>query len=258
MARGDEELQAAGGHGAIAPNGKPVESVWHFPRPPKLELVDWRVRVIHDGSVIVDAPSAWRVLETSQAPAYYVGSEFVDLDRLEHADRGSLCEWKGAARYWRLRGGRHAVAWSYPDPLPGYEPLRNHLAFFASRLAACYVGAERVRPGEAFRRVVRLREISHEPLQRRFEQVGAGVLDVAGELRPVQEGKPLAGQEMVRLHGREEHPALCDVEVVYSDAERDGGEQSGGGPPKVASDAYRRGWGQVFGKRSRNTDRSLN
>ena len=151
MARGDEELQAAGGHGAIAPNGKPVESVWHFPRPPKLESVDWRVRVIHDGSVIVDAPSAWRVLETSQAPAYYVGSEFVDLDRLEHADRGSLCEWKGVARYADVvtESGRVAEAcWTYPEPTPRFADIADHWAFYAQRVDECWVDDERVVPNE--------------------------------------------------------------------------------------------------------------
>ena len=54
----------------LAPNGKPFESVWDFPRPPRLERVDWRVRVVHRGVTVVDAPFALRVLETSQAPAY--------------------------------------------------------------------------------------------------------------------------------------------------------------------------------------------
>lgn len=38
------------------------------------------------------------------------------------------------------------MAWSYADPLPGHEPLRDHLAFFASRVGACYVADERALP----------------------------------------------------------------------------------------------------------------
>ena len=49
-----------------ASNGKPIESVWDFPRPPRLDPVDWRVRVVHAGATIADAPQAIRVLETSQ------------------------------------------------------------------------------------------------------------------------------------------------------------------------------------------------
>ncbi len=46
-------LEAAGGPGATGPNGKAVESVWGFPRPPRVETVDWRIRVVHGGSTIV-------------------------------------------------------------------------------------------------------------------------------------------------------------------------------------------------------------
>ncbi len=53
----------------LASNGKPIESVWDFPRPPRLERVDWRIRVVVGGATIVDAPTALRVLETSLAPA---------------------------------------------------------------------------------------------------------------------------------------------------------------------------------------------
>jgi len=31
----------------VAPNGKIIESVWEYPRPPRLERVEWRIRVVH-------------------------------------------------------------------------------------------------------------------------------------------------------------------------------------------------------------------
>jgi uncharacterized protein (DUF427 family) len=83
----------------IAANGKPIESVWDYPRPPRLERVGWRVRVVHAGATIVDAPEAIRILETSQPPAYYVSAEFVDLALLERSERRTFCEWKGVAEY---------------------------------------------------------------------------------------------------------------------------------------------------------------
>lgn len=49
----------------VASNGKAIESVWDYPRPPRLEWVEWRIRVEHHGVVIVDAPWAIRILETS-------------------------------------------------------------------------------------------------------------------------------------------------------------------------------------------------
>ena len=79
---------------------KPTESVWDFPRPPRLEQVDWRIRVVFAGETIVDSPIALRVLETSQAPAYYVPFQYVNDNLLRpNAGRQTFCEWKGLADY---------------------------------------------------------------------------------------------------------------------------------------------------------------
>lgn len=152
--RGAAELDAAGGRGAVAANGKPVESVWDFPRPPAVERVSWRIRVVHGGATIVDAPTAVRVLETSQAPAYYVAPEWVDLDRLQPADRRSRCEWKGTAIYADVvvagpsgdasDARAQGVCWSYREPTPAFEPIRGHWAFYAQAVDECWVDDERV------------------------------------------------------------------------------------------------------------------
>ena len=80
-------------------NGKLYESVWDFPRPPAIEPVEWRIRVRHADVTIVDAPRCLRVLETSQPPAYYVDSQFVDQTLFTATDRHTSCEWKGVAEY---------------------------------------------------------------------------------------------------------------------------------------------------------------
>ncbi len=150
-AASEAELAAAGGRGAIAPNGKPVESVWDFPRPPAVDVVEWRVRVVHGGVVIADAPSAVRVLETSQAPAYYLAPEHVDLDRLADVERRSLCEWKGLATHADVVSGSARAAeaaWTYRDPTPRFAAIRDHWAFYAQALDECWVDDERVSPNE--------------------------------------------------------------------------------------------------------------
>ena len=145
--RGERELEAAGGAGAVAPNGKPVESVWHFPRPPAIDPVDWRIRVVHAGETIVDAPSAIRVLETSQAPAYYVEPEFVDARHLVPIDRRTGCEWKGRASYADVVVGRErarAACWTYLTPTERFTAIAGHWAFYAQALDECWVDDERV------------------------------------------------------------------------------------------------------------------
>ena len=136
----------------IASNGKPLESVWDFPRPPRLERVDWRIRVAVGGVTVVDAPSALRVLETSQAPAYYVAVEHV-ADHLLRADDGrpTYCEWKGVATYADVVVGDRVAsraAWSYPDPSERVSELRGHWAFYAQAVDACWVDDELVAPNE--------------------------------------------------------------------------------------------------------------
>lgn len=135
-----------------APNGKPVESVWDYPRPPRLEHVDWRIRVCFGGVTVVDAPSALRVLETSHAPAYYVAFEHIADEYLRpNPGRPTLCEWKGVASYADVVVGERVAtraAWSYPDPTGAFAALRGHWAFYAQALDECWVDDERVAPNE--------------------------------------------------------------------------------------------------------------
>jgi uncharacterized protein (DUF427 family) len=108
-----------------------------------------RLRVVVDGIAIADTARGWRVLETAGAPVYYVPPSDVRLDLLEESPRSSFCEWKGRATYHTYRGpGRRIpdVAWSYPDPAPGYEAIAGCLAFYAGRVDEAWVGGERATP----------------------------------------------------------------------------------------------------------------
>jgi uncharacterized protein (DUF427 family) len=135
----------------IATNGKPIESVWDFPRPPRLERVEWRVRVMHAGATIVDAPQAIRILETSQPPAYYVAAEFVNFELLEPSERRTLCEWKGVAEYADIVVGDVRVddaGWTYPTPTESNDAVRSHWAFYAQKVDECWIDDERVTSNE--------------------------------------------------------------------------------------------------------------
>lgn len=132
---------------AVAP-GPGQESVWDYPRPPRL-AIDQREVVVRRGDVVVAATHrAIRVLETASPPTFYLPWADVTPGMLESAPGTSWCEWKGEARYWSLvttGGRRERVGWSYPAPSPGFAAIREHVAFYASRLE-CFVAGERVRP----------------------------------------------------------------------------------------------------------------
>jgi uncharacterized protein (DUF427 family) len=125
------------------------ESVWDYPRPPRVEVTSKRVRVIFNGVVIADSTNAKRVLETSHPPSYYIPQQDIKMDYFKAIPRKTFCEYKGTAAYWTINvGDKEAVsaAWSYPSPSKGYEGIQDHLAFYPSRMDACYVGEEKVKP----------------------------------------------------------------------------------------------------------------
>jgi uncharacterized protein (DUF427 family) len=130
----------------IAP-GPGQESVWDYPRPPRLEPVARRLRIVFAGRTIVDTATAWRVLETSHPPVYYISPDAISEATMRPTGHQSFCEYKGRAIYYDLvadeRVSRNA-AWSYPTPSRAFAPIAHHLAFYASRIDACYVDDERV------------------------------------------------------------------------------------------------------------------
>ena len=141
------------------------ESVWDYPRPPRLESTGRHLRVVHGGVVLAETCRGKRILETSHPPVYYFPPNDVATQLLRPSGRsGTFCEFKGVASYWTLvMTGAHGaaidtppmlkdVAWSYASPSPAYEALRDYLAFYASMVDECWVDEERVvaQPGNFY------------------------------------------------------------------------------------------------------------
>lgn len=128
------------------------ESVWSFPRPAVFEPTTRHIRIVFGGVVIAETRRALRAIETSHPPSYYIPPDDVLAGALRPAGgSGSVCEWKGAARYFDVAaGGRLAprAAWSYPAPTPGFAAIRDHVAFYAGPMDECTVDGERVTPQE--------------------------------------------------------------------------------------------------------------
>jgi uncharacterized protein (DUF427 family) len=125
-----------------------MERVWDYPRPPAVVPCTRRVRIELAGELLADSTRALRVLETSHPPTIYIPPTDVREGLLaESGARSTWCEFKGAARYLdAVVGDRrvNAVGWSYPDPAPGYEALRDHVAFYPGRVDAAWLDDERV------------------------------------------------------------------------------------------------------------------
>jgi uncharacterized protein (DUF427 family) len=120
-------------------------SVWDYPRPPALVASDRRVVVRAGDVLIADTRAAYRVLETSHPPTWYLPRADVEPDMLQPSRaRSTWCEWKGAATYWDVLD-LPAVAWSYEQPTVGFEPITGYVTFYPSRLE-CEIDGERVEP----------------------------------------------------------------------------------------------------------------
>jgi uncharacterized protein (DUF427 family) len=122
-----------------------VESVWDYPRPPRVEASDRRVRIILGGRTIVDTTDAVRVLETSHPPAWYLPVTAFTGVEITVTSGETVCEFKGRATYYDLAAGSalaERAAWGYRSPAAGYEALAGRLAVYPARVDRCMVGDE--------------------------------------------------------------------------------------------------------------------
>jgi uncharacterized protein (DUF427 family) len=129
--------------------GPGQESVWDYPRPPRVEPCRRRIRAVFAGVTIADSTRGARVLETAGPPTIYVPRADVLTEHLHPASRTTWCEWKGWAAYFDVVVGEQvapAAAWTYPAPTAPFAVLAGHVAFFPGRMDACCLDGERVRP----------------------------------------------------------------------------------------------------------------
>lgn len=82
--------------GRTAP-GPEQESIWDYPRPPRVEDTNARVRVEVNGVTIADCTPAKRVLEMmSHPPVYNIPLEDIAMEHLRRSKRASVREVKAA------------------------------------------------------------------------------------------------------------------------------------------------------------------
>ena len=127
--------------------GPGQESVWDYPRPPRLEQFHGSITIELGGERIASTTNGWRVLETSHPPTYYLPYDAFAARVLRDAPGSSWCEWKGQARYYDLVTDAKiapAAAWTYPSPTAGFEPIAGAIAVMANAVDRCTVNGEPV------------------------------------------------------------------------------------------------------------------
>jgi len=127
--------------------GPGQESVWDYPRPPKLEDSKKSVSVIFNGEKIAGSDRSKRVLETSHPPVYYIPQDDIEMKYLQKITGTTYCEWKGRAYYFDVEVGdqkAQKAAWCYPDPTDQFSSMAEYVAFYPYKMEACFVGDEEV------------------------------------------------------------------------------------------------------------------
>jgi uncharacterized protein (DUF427 family) len=129
--------------------GPGQESVWEYPRPPRLEACTKRLRVEFAGVVIADTTDGYRVLETSHPPNYYLPPGDIAEGCLRRARGSSFCEWKGTAHYFDVTVGDAVApdaAWGYHVPTRAFAAIADYVAFYPGLMDRCLVDDEVVEP----------------------------------------------------------------------------------------------------------------
>jgi uncharacterized protein (DUF427 family) len=129
--------------------GPGQESVWDYPRPPRLEPFTGTITVELGGQVIASTDHAWRVLETSHPPTFYLPRDAFAKGVLRQTAGTSRCEWKGDATYYDLVTEARVApkaGWTYLQPAEGFEPIAGAVAVMPALVDRCTVDGEQVGP----------------------------------------------------------------------------------------------------------------
>ena len=146
--------------GRVAFAWQAMESWWEedhqirvHPHDP-YHLIDVRassrhVRILLHGEPVVETERPVLVFETGLPIRYYIPKMDLRLELLEEGERTTHCAYKGTAPHYSVRLPDGAlvenIAWYYPFPAPGYEPLQNMVAFYQERIKEFYVDGEKIR-----------------------------------------------------------------------------------------------------------------
>lgn len=132
----------------LKPN-KGQESVWDYPRPPKVEKFYKTIEVFFNDTLILQTNNAFRVLETSHPPVYYLPLEGLKGHYLHKSDKKTHCEFKGTGSYYDIKVGQKTAAnaaWFYDNPRGEFAVLKNTIAIYAQKMDKCTIENVLVEP----------------------------------------------------------------------------------------------------------------
>jgi uncharacterized protein (DUF427 family) len=101
-----------------------------------------KVRVTVAGRIVAESVAALRLEEKGYPPVYYLPRDDVDMSLLVRTTHYSYCPYKGDCTYYSIPiGGSKSdyAVWTYETPYPAVAEIKEHLAFYPSRVDAIVV-----------------------------------------------------------------------------------------------------------------------
>ena len=101
-----------------------------------------RVQVCVAGRVVADTYNALTMREASLPPVQYIPRKDVDMSLLQRTGHATYCPYKGDCAYYSIpAGGDRSVnaVWTYEAPYAPVAQIKDHLAFYPSRVDAIEV-----------------------------------------------------------------------------------------------------------------------
>lgn len=95
----------------------------------------WVVRA--GGAVLGESKNALELIEGDYPPVIYFPRNDIAMAFLDSSDTTSHCPYKGDARYFSIIAKSGAIkdaVWSYEDPKDGVAEIKDHLAFYTSKV----------------------------------------------------------------------------------------------------------------------------
>jgi uncharacterized protein (DUF427 family) len=105
--------------------------------PISIEAAGAEIRVMVAGRVVAQSARALRLEEKGYPPVFYIPRADVDMSLLARTTHYTYCPYKGDCTYYSIpMGGERSefAVWTYEEPYPAVASIRDHLAFYPTRV----------------------------------------------------------------------------------------------------------------------------
>jgi uncharacterized protein (DUF427 family) len=110
--------------------------------PITISVAEGKVRVTVAGKIVGESMQALRLEEKGYPPVYYLPRHDADMSLLVRTKHYTYCPYKGDCTYYSIPiGGSKSeyAVWTYEKPYEAVAEIKEHLAFYPSRVDAIEV-----------------------------------------------------------------------------------------------------------------------